>query len=220
MTQIGKPHITTVRGIDFLLFAEKAALIIEHSTLLVADVHLGKGNHFRKHGIAVPPGAEDESLERLSKILNFAKPERVIFMGDLFHSQVNKSWNRFEVFLKDYVQCEMILVKGNHDILPDQLFLDANFQIVSSLELGPFLFTHDRCSSELYNIYGHIHPSVRLRGLGRSSLKLPCFIFSEDSAVLPSFGAFTGLASVRPGKTDKVFVINRESVIDVSAGHN
>ncbi len=217
MKPLHNPLITSIVGLEFMLFAEKAAYIKEYKTLLVADLHLGKANHFRKNGIAVPHQAEDESLNRLASILDFSKPEQLIFMGDLFHSEVNKSWQRFELFLKDYRQCEMILVKGNHDILANQVFIDARLSVHDTIEFGPLLLSHDRCDSQLYNIYGHIHPAVRLRGLGRSYIKLPCFIFRQHSAILPAFGAFTGLACVKPVKADRVFVINDESVIDMSS---
>ena len=39
----------------------------DSSTLLLSDLHLGKGAHFRQSGIPVPDGGETDDLNRLSK---------------------------------------------------------------------------------------------------------------------------------------------------------
>lgn len=39
------------------LLPEKALYLIQHKILLLADLHFGKVNHFRKAGIAVPAKA-------------------------------------------------------------------------------------------------------------------------------------------------------------------
>jgi metallophosphoesterase superfamily enzyme len=87
--------------------------------------------------------------------------------------------------------------------------------VVEELREGPFLFSHDRVESELFNFHGHIHPGVRLRGKGRQSVVLPCFFFGKNYGVLPSFGDFTGLYKLVPRKSDKVYVIAEDSVIEM-----
>jgi uncharacterized protein len=67
-----------------------------------------------------------------------------------------------------------------------------------------------------YNLAGHIHPGVSLRGKGRQSLTLPCFYFGRHQALLPAFGVFTGLARIKPVKEDKVFVIVEDKIMDLS----
>ena len=63
-----------------------------------------------------------------------------------------------------------------------------------------------------YVLAGHLHPGVVL---GRERLRLPCFWFARDHAVLPAFGEFTGSAVVRPARSDGVYVIADDRVIPV-----
>lgn len=201
-------------GEELILLPEGAMLW--KNRLLVADLHIGKVGHFRKNGIPVPSSVGKNNLWRLSNLLLDYKPTEVYFLGDLFHSRYNKQWDEFADFIDAFEKMQFILVRGNHDILNDELFEEAGIELVNELELGPFLLTHDRVETEAYNLHGHIHPGVRLRGEGRQSLRLPCFFFSENYGILPSFGDFTGTYRLKPKGGDKVFVLAENSVIDVS----
>jgi uncharacterized protein len=44
---------------------------------------------------------------------------------------------------------------------------------------------------------------------------LPCFYFSKKHAILPAFSRFTGLAKIKPGMADNVFVIVEDDVIKI-----
>ncbi len=211
---------TEVAGCQISLLSEKAAYLPEFDALLIADAHLGKIDHFRKHGIAAPPGADVACMQRLERLIESMKPGKLVFMGDLFHSAANASWDLFSDFLKDFTQVKKILVKGNHDILPEEIFGDAGLHLVESLQLGPLLLSHAPVESNSYNIYGHIHPAIKLVGKGRVSLKLPCFILGNRRAILPSFGEFTGLALVKPSITDRTYAITPDAVFDVSASRD
>ncbi|NEN24795.1 ligase-associated DNA damage response endonuclease PdeM [Cryomorpha ignava] len=204
-----------LEGERFLLLKERAAIWEDQKTLLIADLHIGKVSHFRKNGIQVPAMAEKNNLWRLADIMLSHTPQKVIFLGDLFHSKLNTSWADLVDFLEGFPNVEFILVKGNHDILPEQTFIDAGLKVVEQLEMDPFLFTHDATESDLYNIHGHIHPGVRLSGIGRQRLSLPCFYFGEGTGIFPSFGDFTGLYKIKPIKTDRVFVSTDEEVVQV-----
>jgi metallophosphoesterase superfamily enzyme len=82
-----------------------------------------------------------------------------------------------------------------------------------SLSWGPFLFVHDlkdaidETPAGRYVFSGHIHPGIRLSGPGKQSVRLPCYVFSENHALLPAFSHFTGLALIDPEKTDRVFAV-------------
>lgn len=202
-------------GEKLVLLSEKAIFWPAQKTLLIADLHIGKVQHFRRHGIAVPGMADQNNLWRLSGILHQWKPAKIIFMGDLFHSTFNEAWPIFTDFLAGIENTEFILVKGNHDILPPAMFETGGLQVVDQLESGPFLLTHLPVESELYNLHGHIHPGVSLKGKGRQSLKLPCFHFTERYGAMPSFGDFTGMYLIRPKAGDLVFVISDQTVMQI-----
>ncbi len=205
----------TVRNSEFDLLPERALWREDNRTLILADLHLGKVNHFRRNGIAVPRMAERNNLWRLSGLIKDYKPDRLIFLGDLFHSKMNLAWEEFVDFRKMFQHTKMVLVKGNHDILRDDDFYAANLELTDLLEEDGMVFSHDRIETEAFNIYGHIHPCVRLRGRAKQSLRLPCFFFSDQYGILPSFGDFTGGYVISPRKTDRVFVPLEKEVIEI-----
>ncbi len=209
----------TLKNQTFLLLPAKAIFWQETATLILADLHLGKGEHFRRNGLAVPRGVQDDNFSRLQELLEEFEPKRVLFLGDLFHSHLNSTVETFAIFLSTHPAVSFELVKGNHDILPPALYDNSQMVIHEPpLTEPPFIFTHyplEVPDTRLYNLYGHLHPGVQLQGAGKERLKLPCFHFGKTQAVLPAFGAFTGLAVIRPLSDDRVFVVAEDVVLEV-----
>src|SRR5258706_815282 len=88
-----------------VLLPEKALWLPDLGSLVVADVHWGKIDHFRKAGIPVPVKGNDKNAETLVSIINLFKPRRVIFLGDLFHSVYNDGWETFGYVSNAFVDC-------------------------------------------------------------------------------------------------------------------
>jgi len=200
------------------LFPQKALFWRNRSILLLADLHLGKINHFRKSGIAVPHKANDHNLEKLMELIGLTKPQRIILLGDLFHSHYNPEWEVFGELVKHFSHISFELVLGNHDIMSDHQYARKGIHVHDALTIGPFLLTHhplEEIPEHVYNISGHIHPGVNLRGKGRQSITLPCFYFGTRQAYLPAFGSFTGLARIAPKKEDKVYVVADDKILSV-----
>jgi metallophosphoesterase superfamily enzyme len=115
----------------------------------------------------------------------------------------------------------MLLIKGNHDIVPEKWYKNAGIEIVERIwRRNNFLFVHhieDAGEEELnegdYFFSGHIHPAVNITGLGKQSLRFPCFYFAEKYAVLPAFGKFTGTYLMEPSGKDICFAVVEDSVI-------
>jgi DNA ligase-associated metallophosphoesterase len=197
-----------LKGEELKLLPEKAIYWPSQKTLLLADAHLGKIRHFRKSGIAIPGKAGYRNLLHLQNMLSAFKPDRVIFLGDLFHSEMNFEWLEFKALLDKFKELSFVLIQGNHDILHEQSY--SQFEVIyTPLELGPFILSHEPLEKDqkLYNLCGHIHPGVRMLGQARQSMRLPCFYFGASQGILPAFGIFTGLHLVKPEKNDKIFVI-------------
>jgi uncharacterized protein len=208
-----------VSGETLRLFPQKAMFWQKQKTLFLADLHLGKINHFRRAGIAVPSKANEHNIESLIDLIQLTKPSRVICLGDLFHSHYNPEWEVFGEVVKHFVSISFELVIGNHDIMSDLQYARKGIKVHTELTLEPFLFTHhplEEARKDLYNIAGHIHPGVHLAGKGRQSITLPCFYFGADRGYLPAFGSFTGLARIAPKKEDKLFVVADNRVMFVS----
>ncbi|WGK66023.1 ligase-associated DNA damage response endonuclease PdeM [Croceiramulus getboli] len=192
----------------------------ERRMLLIADVHLGKISHFRKHGSAVPQGAVNKNFERLKTAVTHFNPESVCFLGDLFHSSINAEWELFEHWCQ-WLPCQegrrqtqLILIVGNHDIIAPERYERLDIQVGSELILDGILLTHEPEEREGYfNFCGHIHPGVRLQGLGRQVLKMPCFFKKKNQLILPAFGEFTGNYLLEPEAEDEVFIVTPDEVI-------
>ena len=195
-----------------MLLPQRAVFWSSKSMLIISDLHLGKAGHFRKHGIPISRKVHLVDLQNLAQLIDQCTPAKVILLGDLFHSFENKEWLDFIRFVDYYPQIKFILVKGNHDILGNY---PATLQVVDKLEVEPFSFTHIQSDEALYNISGHIHPGITIRGRARQGMTFACFLFGKKNAVLPAFGQFTGIKKIRPVKSDKVFAIAEDQVIEL-----
>jgi DNA ligase-associated metallophosphoesterase len=127
---------------DLLLLPQKAIYWQQEKALIAADVHLGKVGHFRKAGIAIPRDMEQDDLAMLSDLIAEHRPEKIIFLGDLFHSDLNADWDWFVMWRKQFPKLQIILVKGNHDIIHDKHYLDLDIVLTEELSVGPFLMLH------------------------------------------------------------------------------
>ena len=206
---------------DLLLLPQKAIYWQQEKALIVADVHMGKVGHFRKAGIAVPRDMEQDDLAVLSDLIDEHKPKKIIFLGDLFHSDLNTDWDWFVLWRKHFPKLELILIRGNHDIIHDRYYNDLNVALYDELLIGPFLMLHHPQNDDAldkaagYVFCGHIHPGVSLSGKARQHITLPCFAFGTRQAILPSFGKFTGRVAIRSQKTDRIFAVAPNKVIAI-----
>lgn len=184
--------------------------------LLIADVHLGKVTHFRKHGAAIPAHVAFKNLEKLTEVVNYFNPRIVCFLGDLFHSKLNSEWEDFAKWV-EYTASKVVLISGNHDIIPQYLFTDIAVTVLEEQIIGDFYLTHHPAEHDtLFNFCGHIHPGVKMKGVGRQILKLACFFKTKNQLIFPAFGNFTGKYILEPTKDDTVFVLVDGEVLSVS----
>ena len=205
----------TIHNQNFVLHQSGAAFWEEEKILFISDLHLGKIGHFRKHGMAIPEKAVLENFTRLNTVLELFDCKTVIFLGDLFHSKINNEWNFFSDWTKTHSQ-KIILIEGNHDIISKQYYLDLNIDVYSELIIHDFLLTHHPSErADLFNFCGHIHPGVKLKGMGRQFLSLSCFFRKPNQMIFPSFGEFTGNFYLIPEENDQIYAITKEEVIEI-----
>lgn len=208
-----------IRGNHFLLLTQRAIFWQETQTLLIGDLHLGKITHFRKEGIAIPNNAAGNNFERLDEIVKNTGATRIIFLGDLFHNKYNSEWETFREWRAQHHYIEMIIVIGNHDILPVSLFLESDMQVYQTdYEEGNFIFTHHpkvELDGSKFVFAGHVHPVFTTYGRGRQSLRLPCFVVDNHQAILPSFGVFTGGFQMDLAEERKIYITTETKVFSV-----
>lgn len=203
------------------LLPEKAAFLETERMLIIADLHFGKVNHFRQAGMPVPAAANRHNEETLIDLINQTRPERVVFLGDLFHSHYNDQWEVLGQIMTHFSAVSFELVRGNHDIMSETQYLRKGIRVVDAIDGGVFLLTHEPMALQeipigRINMAGHLHPGARLEGRGRQGVVLPCFWLSPTQLILPAFGSFTGLATIRPGANDRVWIIVEDQIMEAT----
>ncbi len=121
--------------------------------------------------------------------------------------------------MNTYPSISFELVIGNHDVLGLATYQELNLIVhEESLLIDPFIFTHEPLltpNNTFYNLSGHIHPSVLLRGKGKDKQRFACFYFGKHQGLLPAFGSFTGTAEIKTKQNDQVYIIAENQVIAV-----
>lgn len=208
--------IHTQSGETLHLLPDRAIYWPRTATLIVADVHLGKAAAFRRLGVPVPAGATQHDLARIDTLLTACNAQRLLVLGDLFHTAPVAGEAAIEGFAAlrvAHAQRQFTVVAGNHDRAWRQLPSEWHIQwLTAALHEPPFVFQHEPLADARgYALGGHIHPCVRLRG-GGDSARLPVFWFGANVGVLPSFGSFTGGYTVRPAAGDVLIAVTPDGL--------
>lgn len=207
-------HEIVFENHEFELLPEAAIFWKSKKILIVADLHLGKSAHFRRHGYAIPKNADATDLEKLTTIILNKSATALWFLGDLFHSHKNSEWSTFVDWVGQQ-QVPMTLIKGNHDIIDQNSFEALGINVLSSKYVDGINFTHEPAEDKnVPNIAGHLHPGVVMKEQSLKKHKFSCFYWNNRQLIIPAFGNFTGRHIVKPNrKTDKVFIIANQQVI-------
>ncbi len=199
-----------IRGERILVRPDRSLYWPAKRLLAVADLHFGKAEAFRADSVPVPGGPE-VTLARLDTALRETGAERLVVLGDFWHSKEGRSeriLGELARWRADRAALEIDLVRGNHDRAgapPDGW--GSNWETRALID-PPFCFTHfPALSDDGYVLAGHLHPGISIEGRGREKFRLPCFWFSSRVGVLPAFGTFTGLADISPAAGDRIYAI-------------
>tara|TARA_B100000963_G_C22545946_1_gene634427 strand:- start:155 stop:838 length:684 start_codon:yes stop_codon:yes gene_type:complete len=170
-------------------------LIKQTNTIVIADIHLGKGTSLNKNGIQVPPYDIKETLQRLNDIVDEYNPSKVISLGDSFHDKfsiINMEKSDLNELKKITKRVNFFWINGNHD--QDLIGKDKIGGIFfDSYKENNFYFRHIKTKNKTnsYQFSGHFHPKVSIK-INNSRFFYKCFIVSKDFCILPSFGYYTG----------------------------
>jgi len=211
-------------GERIALRPERALHLPERHTLLLADLHLGKGRAYRQQGLPVPAGTTDDTLARLDALLAAAPARRLVFLGDLLHSRHAQGSTALAAFARwraRHAALALTLVRGNHDDHAGDPPADLGIDVVDEpARLGGLALCHHPqppAAGALGCVAGHLHPALSLHGRADDHLRLPCFHLAAATLVLPAFGAFTGTASVQRSAGDRAWVIAEGEVREIVA---
>ncbi|HXH75687.1 MAG TPA: metallophosphoesterase [Bacteriovoracaceae bacterium] len=106
-----------IKDEEFIFDCRRTIYWPRQKVLLAADLHWGKTQFLRNHGVAIADDIFDADLSRLAHVMDDYEVSSFIVLGDLVHHEkalssviINKVTNFREQF-----PCELMLVKGNHD---------------------------------------------------------------------------------------------------------
>lgn len=211
-----------VAGRPLLLLPQKAALIVDSRTLLIADAHIGKAASFRTLGVPVPRGTTTETLAALSELIARHEVRRLVFLGDLLHARAAHAQATLAALARwreAHAALPLVLVRGNHDDRAGDPPASLGFEIVDEpLRDGALALCHHPGPIDgAYVIAGHRHPCVSLHGRAHEHLRLPCFHVGEQVTVLPAFGSFTGMHALRRDEGGRIFAVAGDELREVPA---
>jgi len=150
-------------GLETHLLPEKALFWPSEGILAIADLHLGKVNHFRRSGVPVPLEANRVNMENLMQLIMLHRPGRVVFLGDLFHSHYNSEWEVVGNSLMAFPEIEFILIRGNHDILGNVQYQRHRIRVTEEFSVaGKVVLRHDAQPDDQltgFQVCGHVHQS-------------------------------------------------------------
>lgn len=214
-------HAIEFAGEHFTALADKALYWERTRTLIASDIHIGKAASFRANGIPVPHGTTAQNLNRLTHLLKLTRAKRLLILGDLYHSADGRSAETDKAFASWRALLHTIhvtLVRGNHDLKagdpPPELHVEC---IDNSLEEHGVTLCHEplpRHSKPF--IAGHVHPCFTLSDRFGPSLRVPCFVKSRTGLLLPAFGEFTGMHSMKPQQEDVFYLCYENSVREIN----
>ncbi len=201
-------------GETLSLLPDRALLLPNCKTVVIADWHLGKGHVFRRNGIPVPQGITDQDLARIDRILAHTGARDLAILGDLLHGPVEGSaawlgkwrhWRATHPRLRIRVAC------GNHDHQISALAGELD-ECTNQLNLGRVHGVHEASRGAVPQIAGHIHPYRTLRAPGIRE-RVPVFWLKKHSLILPAFGRFTGGEVISPLPDERTFAALPEAVL-------
>lgn len=179
-------------GEPMWLLGTRALFWPARSRLIIADLHLGKSQVFRRAGIAVPSGATRGDLDRLAQVAALTAARELWIVGDLLHGPVAQAgWrDTWTQWRQAHAALDVAVLAGNHDRALDGPAFGVR-QLGQAHVDAPFLFSHlpRRGPNGLHVIAGHVHPKTSVRGVPRS---WPAFWLRTGITVLPAFSDFTG----------------------------
>ncbi len=178
--------------------------LVYKDTLIIGDLQLGFEEALERRGVLLPRFQLKDIIERLDKILSGVKVKRLVVNGDIKHefgTITDQEWRDALKFF-DYVfeklgeGGELVLVKGNHDMVLDPIAKKRNIKVVEAYQCDDITIVHGHKITLIPGkvvVIGHEHPAVSFSE--RREEKFRCFLKGQwkDKVLIvqPSFNMLT-----------------------------
>lgn len=210
-------------GEPIILMPQRTAFWPARSTLLLADLHLGKCETLAAAGVPIPPGIVAGDLARLADAVAVSGARRILILGDMLHAPIGIVPAMIEqvAHWRAGVNADIWLVPGNHDRRVDRVLDAWDIRLADAVvDEPPFRFVHDRMHApaspcDTFTWSGHVHPRIRLAA-GGDSVSLPCFLIGAEDALLPAFSRFTAGVGITPARGECAWAVADQTVIDLT----
>ncbi len=185
------------------LHGERALYWPARRRLMIADLHLGKADVFRRAGIGLPAGGTSHDLERLTRLLHHTGAEELWILGDILHGAAPPAaWrDQWDAWRTRHHDVRIVGIIGNHDraLAGTPLGLEL---IEEGFEDGPFALRHEAAPHpRLHVICGHLHPLAAVPEMRR---RWPAFWLRPGLTVLPAFSYFTAGVIATPARGEQL----------------
>ena len=212
---------TEWHGTPLVLLPDRALLMPECDTLLVADIHLGKNASFRDRGIPVPEAVTEGDLRRLTRLIEATEVGTLIVLGDLIHDRAAMeplTHDKIRSWRDRHPDLRVQLVPGNHDRHAGDLGRLEIERLPHRHHHGGLDLVHATAEREEHpTLGGHLHPCIRLAGSRGERLRTPCFWLEGNRGLLPAFGGFTGGRVMQMTRSVRAWAAGREDVVRLHA---
>lgn len=189
----GAPPLAACRlgDVELALHPAGVALVPAEGLMIVADLHLEKATAFAARGQMLPPYETIETLRRLDRLVEDLAPERVILLGDSFHSRhhaIDAGSPARRLIDSLGRLSDLVWIAGNHD---PEVPLEVPGRMAAEWRVGALVLRHAPEADGRREIVGHLHPTGRLMTRAGAQRR-KCFVLSAGRLLMPAFGALTG----------------------------
>ena len=162
------------------MLPSRALFLPQTKELLISEIHLGKAEYFQQNGIPLTNNSDENNFARIKKIVKEYTPDKLIILGDLFHSKysIDKNLQKKVEDLPELLKTTVELILGNHDVGCDF----KNIKIFDIRKTKNITFSHEPVNLEKnkkLNICGHYHPKIHLKNNG-DKLSFRCFAIDKN----------------------------------------
>jgi metallophosphoesterase superfamily enzyme len=213
----------TIANEPVKLLAERAALLVDRGTLIVADLHLGTPETHRSLAVSMPEGIAEEALDRLERIVAKWQPKRLTLLGDLVQLTEDPDEPLIAAFTRWRHRINLpISMIGSHaeasGTIPPSWRIDddGEHRRIGPLELRHHPRPDDGESKDESPtlIAGHRHPVISL-GSGSQRTLAHAFVLEPRQLILPAFTPYARGIRVRPGTLRSIYAISDGSVAEI-----
>ncbi|QGM02169.1 ligase-associated DNA damage response endonuclease PdeM [Stenotrophomonas maltophilia] len=200
-------------GESLILLGARALYWPARQALLIADLHLGKADVFRRSGIALPAGGTRTDLQRLQSLLDTYTCRELWILGDILHGPAHRAawYQQWLAWHERNPALDVHVLRGNHDRQLPHAQLQVH--IHDEVRLQPFLLRHEPMpDAELHVIAGHLHPQIALPPLRR---RFPAFWLRERMTILPAFSAFTAGIMPAPAHSERMIACVEDGLVEL-----